>query len=131
MKFKLLNRVNHVEYEALHFICFKCGKYVHKKELCSKECIKNVNEGCHDANVIETNTVTLGNNSMKDDFGPWMLVQKDRRGRRRTKEQILEKRVDLKNKSDLRGKKSNINEIIGLRFNVITEMEGIKGMTVR
>ena len=39
-KFKLLGRTYRVEHEGLHFICFHCGKYGHRKE----KCIEHLNE---------------------------------------------------------------------------------------
>lgn len=31
----VLNYEFSVEYEGLHLICFRCGKYGHKEEMCS------------------------------------------------------------------------------------------------
>ena len=33
-KFKLLGRTYRIEYEGLHFICFNCGRYGHRKDEC-------------------------------------------------------------------------------------------------
>lgn len=35
-KFKVLSYEFSLEYEGLHLICFKCGKYVHREEVCSE-----------------------------------------------------------------------------------------------
>ncbi|KAJ7961410.1 hypothetical protein O6P43_016760 [Quillaja saponaria] len=37
----------HIEYERLHLVCFKCGRYGHYTELCSKE--DKVTNGHHEA----------------------------------------------------------------------------------
>ena len=42
-KFKLMGRIYKIEYEGVHFICFQCSKYSHKKEECPKM-LKEMNE---------------------------------------------------------------------------------------
>ena len=74
LEFKLLNKVYHVEYEGLHFICFKCGKYGHKKELGPEKCMENVYKGDQDANVRKIKIDAFGNNNMLMIFRPWMIV---------------------------------------------------------
>ncbi|XVF44396.1 hypothetical protein PTKIN_Ptkin02bG0116500 [Pterospermum kingtungense] len=34
-KFRLRRIIHRIEYEALHMICFQCGKYGHQKEDCN------------------------------------------------------------------------------------------------
>ena len=34
-KFRLRCQIQRIEYEAMHTICFQCGKYGHRRENCS------------------------------------------------------------------------------------------------
>ncbi|MCH94006.1 hypothetical protein A2U01_0014960, partial [Trifolium medium] len=80
-KFVLNKRTYAVEYEGLNLVCFSCGRYGHRKEQCM------VKEG--DTNKGKENAVTMAqekeNNPVaqkSENFGPWMLVQRNG-GRRR------------------------------------------------
>ena len=55
-------------------MCFKCGKYGHKKELCLGDCKENDNGGYNDANEVEPTTNALRNINMADDFRVWIIV---------------------------------------------------------
>ncbi|CAN1177308.1 hypothetical protein LINPERHAP2_LOCUS33030 [Linum perenne] len=34
-KYRLHRRVRRIEYEGLHEICFRCGRYDHERKVCS------------------------------------------------------------------------------------------------
>ena len=36
-KFMLKRRVDRLEYEGIHFVCFGCGMYDHRRESCPHE----------------------------------------------------------------------------------------------
>ena len=36
-KFMLKRRVGRLEYEGIHFVCFECGMYDHRRESCPHE----------------------------------------------------------------------------------------------
>lgn len=93
-----------VEYEGLHLICFKCGKYGHKGEECRPEMESSTGTSV-DAATKTTNT-TGTSNTTSSPYGPWMLSSYARRwqGHRPRQHQdhqfshspqILGRRVDI------------------------------------
>lgn len=66
-KFRLKQRIRKIEYEGLYLVCFKCGIYGHREEVCGKAA--NNNKGDNQNFEIE-NPDIVGN------FGPWMLATK-------------------------------------------------------
>nr|GMD33042.1 uncharacterized protein LOC109175269 [Ipomoea batatas] len=72
-----------IEYEGIHLVCFKCGRYGHRQEQCGKE---EVNNGDSDQQRPDGNTSRAHSNvfvqGQPEKYGAWMLVsRKDRRNR--------------------------------------------------
>lgn len=81
-KFELLNRVYNVEYEGLHLVCFECGRYGHRKELCPILMPKLDADVPKDGERVQLKPQVVSGrrtNSCEGEqnFRPWMLVQKD------------------------------------------------------
>ncbi|CAN1156360.1 hypothetical protein LINPERHAP2_LOCUS20905 [Linum perenne] len=81
-KYRLRRRVQHIEYEGLHTICFSCGCYEHTLDHCTT---KENAETAVAPDVMVANP-TFQNRSMDDprpeveeDFGPWMKVKSSNR----------------------------------------------------
>ncbi|XVF47835.1 hypothetical protein PTKIN_Ptkin03bG0142800 [Pterospermum kingtungense] len=97
-KFKLRRRIHRIKYEGIHLVCFQCGVYGHRKEICSVEKVVDQvakqNGGGGIPNELRKEATI--NAEIVDNFGPWMLVgRKSRRvGKRR----------------DLRKKHGNVHE---------------------
>uniref|UniRef100_A0A2C9W6H0 CCHC-type domain-containing protein n=1 Tax=Manihot esculenta TaxID=3983 RepID=A0A2C9W6H0_MANES len=82
-KFKLQKRIRKIEYEGLHMICFKCGRFGHVADHCPAK--------THSSNPDVPVTVTVVNDEGVDarfkdvnpkileDFGEWMMVRKERK----------------------------------------------------
>ncbi|KAK8683425.1 hypothetical protein V6N13_039486 [Hibiscus sabdariffa] len=62
-----------VEYESLPTICFTCGKYGHVSEFCPGS------SSAHEHFNPHSESATKKNDSTKEAFGPWMLVEKRQR----------------------------------------------------
>ncbi|KAH9772083.1 reverse transcriptase domain-containing protein [Citrus sinensis] len=106
-RFNLDGRIQKVEYEGLPIICYQCGKYGHSSTFClnkqtSNEINKVNSENNPQANVtVEKIGVPTVDNSSRERFGPWMVVE--RKGRARTV-------VDKENITDLeRNQRTNFN----------------------
>ncbi|XP_019155204.1 PREDICTED: uncharacterized protein LOC109152077 [Ipomoea nil] len=97
-KFTIEEEEYPIEYEDIHLICFKCGKYGHKSEACglneqaqSESTPETAGEdGCNDKESVPpqvpdvSHQKTSSKTHLKERFGPWMLVtRKDRRSTRR------------------------------------------------
>ncbi|XP_019170572.1 PREDICTED: uncharacterized protein LOC109166143 [Ipomoea nil] len=93
-KFTIEDEEYPIEYEGIHLICFKCGKYGHKFDSCGQDVQqqpKPSTESMEDDSPKEKTddnpqkpVENLQENTtkahLKDRFGPWMLVsRKDRR----------------------------------------------------
>lgn len=86
-KFELHNQIYNVEYEGLLLECFGCGRYVHKKEACPLNMPKDQPTNSMEVkNGADKSHLFFGRSNVdrekEDDFGPWMLVQRDARRRR-------------------------------------------------
>ncbi|KAK9200230.1 hypothetical protein WN944_015427 [Citrus x changshan-huyou] len=106
-RFNLDGRIQKVEYEGLPIICYQCGKYGHSSTFClnkqtSNEINKVNSENNPQANVtVEKIDVPTVDNSSRERFGPWMVVE--RKGRARTV-------VDKENITDSeRNQRTNFN----------------------
>ena len=53
-KILIRRRVNSVQYEGLHLICFSCGKFGHRKEACSKSLPRPVDQMEMEGGAIPT-----------------------------------------------------------------------------
>ncbi|KAJ1443237.1 Zinc finger, CCHC-type [Sesbania bispinosa] len=83
-RFELNGQRYKVEYEGLHLVCFKCGRYGHRR----KGCPTATGEGPKDAVVnndpmgvtpkVTADSIQVAGKEppTRDGFGPWMLVQK-------------------------------------------------------
>lgn len=69
-KFRLRNKVRKIEYEGLYLVCFKCGVYRYREEICSDG--RDADGGANVMNA-EANPENL------ESFGPWMLAAKKSR----------------------------------------------------
>ncbi|XP_061357635.1 uncharacterized protein LOC133301939 [Gastrolobium bilobum] len=85
-KFKIGERVLQVGYEGLHMICFACGMYGHRKDLCpsiggQKISVETDAPGVRDQDV-EMKEKVEEKQKVDEAFGSWMVVQKPGKGRR-------------------------------------------------
>lgn len=62
-----------VEYEGLHLICFKCGRYGHRNEECGGSMNVSV--------AVDPPPTQASKEKELDDFGPWMVATNNRRRR--------------------------------------------------
>ncbi|KAE8701816.1 hypothetical protein F3Y22_tig00110505pilonHSYRG00257 [Hibiscus syriacus] len=93
-KVRIGNRVYIIEYEGLHFICFKCGVVGHR----ATDFLANQKEN-HSTREVNRETKNQDQQEMQEDeenekiqqeekevtqdrYGPWMLVQRRQRGSR-------------------------------------------------
>ncbi|XP_015958583.1 uncharacterized protein LOC107482567 [Arachis duranensis] len=95
-----INGKNHlVEYEGLHQVCFLCGRFGHDKSSCTEkqrmnnatqknqEEAQQANSDVEGKGRIENNTENRGKKVMEgpvETYGPWILVQRNTRGRKST-----------------------------------------------
>ncbi|RYR51280.1 hypothetical protein Ahy_A06g026304 [Arachis hypogaea] len=95
-KISVMGSELNVEYKGLHQICFACGKYGHRADMCTKaptnealqpkitrevshaevESNQKRNEDQHENNAHLVSQCYSGNGQNSLDFGPWMLVKK-------------------------------------------------------
>lgn len=80
-RFEFNNHIYNVEYEGLHLVCFGCGRYGHKKEVCSLFAEKKPgNESGGNVQGEVGKQVLSGRKTelrQKDDiFGLWMIAKK-------------------------------------------------------
>ena len=67
-------RTYNVEYEGLQLIYFHCGKYGHRKEMCSKIiCTTNKNEPGREHKEVAGLELDCREPPGEEHFGPWML----------------------------------------------------------
>lgn len=86
-KFELNGRIYNVKYEGLHLVCFGCGRYGHRKVECPLLASKTPQQSGSSGPKISSKKSSLSGRSVEegageDNFGPWMIVQKDNRRRR-------------------------------------------------
>ncbi|KAL4305453.1 uncharacterized protein DS421_16g533350 [Arachis hypogaea] len=98
-RISVLGSMLNIEYEGLHLICFNCGKYGHKSELCNKAQngdefqMENIlasepegeatnqssptdNSNNHANQGAPISQQTIPNNHDPPEFGPWMIVKR-------------------------------------------------------
>ncbi|QHO20966.1 uncharacterized protein DS421_11g342530 [Arachis hypogaea] len=114
-RYMVNGKLYNIEYEGIHQICFTCGKVDHDQKNCAmgKERVEQSNDK-QDANKDQAgneayNQAQTGNNNQtkqddkeetsrkdkgkaimnqsNDNFGPWMVVQRQRRGKKESKEE--------------------------------------------
>ncbi|XP_061355713.1 uncharacterized protein LOC133300215 [Gastrolobium bilobum] len=87
-EYKLEGRLKHVEYEGLHLVCYSCGQYGHRLEMCSKKCPTENAEPSQDQNRKEqgggvdttmSQSCSSGDLAKENTYGPWMLVNRQKR----------------------------------------------------
>ncbi|KAL4303593.1 hypothetical protein GQ457_10G006750 [Hibiscus cannabinus] len=72
-------RIQKLEYEGLHHICYECGVYGHSKESCDTHRTKDKTVVTGHTNVDSNRAPESENISESNLFGPWMLVADKRR----------------------------------------------------
>ncbi|XP_061366016.1 uncharacterized protein LOC133309279 [Gastrolobium bilobum] len=82
-KFNIYGRMFQVAYEGLHMICFKCGRFGHRKDSCptiinAGEKAKDLGHGPQHATGESRKRVEIDGEA----FGSWMIVQRPIRGRK-------------------------------------------------
>ncbi|XP_061360020.1 uncharacterized protein LOC133304064 [Gastrolobium bilobum] len=86
-EYKIEGKLKQVEYERLHFVCFNCGKYGHRSENCPSKAMQVLAE-TSGTNMLENNMgedkqenrdLENTENKQEGNYGPWMLVNKQRR----------------------------------------------------
>ena len=83
-KFKLRRRIRHISYEGLHMICFGCGQYGHKHEVCpysmnkegrnDEQQVSSNNEKGRDPTVPAEDTVVRP--EVAENYGRWMVARR-------------------------------------------------------
>uniref|UniRef100_A0A6N2LZK8 CCHC-type domain-containing protein n=1 Tax=Salix viminalis TaxID=40686 RepID=A0A6N2LZK8_SALVM len=86
-KFKLRRRVRRIMYEGLHSICFHCGQYGHKQELCPQIPHENKDHSS-EKEKTEVQEVPIIRPEIMESFGSWMVAE--RRQRRPNKRTVME-----------------------------------------
>ncbi|KAG5253172.1 receptor protein [Salix suchowensis] len=83
-KFKLRRRVRRIMYEGLHSICFHCGQYGHKQELCPQIPHEN-HDDTSEKEKTDDQEVLVVRPEIMESFGSWMVAERrHRRPNRRT-----------------------------------------------
>jgi hypothetical protein len=84
--FELKGEVYKVEYEGLHMLCRRCGKFGHYVEGCPDKndtsTARLPTEDGSNGAIGEGVTANGNNKSSENEDGPWVLVQKPRRARK-------------------------------------------------
>lgn len=81
-QFELNGRTYKVEYEGLNLVCFECGHYGHRREVCP---LVTGGGDCQGASVAQEQhpQMLLPRKEVPEEtFGPWMLVQQPLRQRK-------------------------------------------------
>lgn len=68
-----------VEYEGLHCLCFRCGKYGHVETECKE---RGVEQNVMREDVVVEQSKVKHHDNKENMFGEWMAVRKDKRVRR-------------------------------------------------
>lgn len=76
---KIRRRVQHIEYEGIHVICFTCGEVGHRSERCGKTTVDMPNTPMGESSQTAESQESKGpensrSTEIKDKFGPWMVV---------------------------------------------------------
>ncbi|KAJ7953683.1 Zinc ion binding nucleic acid binding protein [Quillaja saponaria] len=79
-KYRFKGQIRKIEYEGMHQVCFSCGKYGHVID----QCMKGSNEPEANGEFTRCNTQNPGLVNIENgtSFGPWMIVQRNRRERK-------------------------------------------------
>jgi hypothetical protein len=84
--FELKGEVYKVEYEGLHMLCRRCGKFGHYVEGCPEKndtsTARLPTEDGSNGAIGEGVTANGNNKSSENEDGPWVVVQKPRRPRK-------------------------------------------------
>jgi hypothetical protein len=84
--FELKGEVYKVEYEGLHMLCRRCGKFGHYVEGCPEKndtsTARLTTEEGRNGAIVEGVIANGNNKSSEADDGPWVVVQKPRRARK-------------------------------------------------
>ncbi|PNY15775.1 hypothetical protein L195_g012478 [Trifolium pratense] len=78
--FQIKDRCYKVEYEGLHMLCLVCGTFGHYKEGCVAKTNNNASNG---EKAAETNRGEALSHASPAQEGPWRVVQKNRRPRKK------------------------------------------------
>ncbi|XP_061354602.1 uncharacterized protein LOC133299177 [Gastrolobium bilobum] len=91
-EYKIEGKIKQVEYEGLHLVCYSCGKYGHKIEACTikghqNQILKLSHENQNENKIEETSSINvqihqeakIGDHTQEGRFGPWMLVNRQKR----------------------------------------------------
>ncbi|XP_058760412.1 uncharacterized protein LOC131633741 [Vicia villosa] len=141
--FTIKGRRYKIEYEGLHLLCLKCGKFGHYKEGCQST-IKGKEVNVHDGNMKVITGGGDGNpntkavqKSLDAGDGPWQIVQKQRRGRKMSKNRrnntpggITEKNAKMVSGSRFTFLGDNECEVSGEKNIVENDRDAIKETTV-
>ncbi|XP_061374230.1 uncharacterized protein LOC133316489 [Gastrolobium bilobum] len=80
-------RYKKVEYEGLHLICYSCGKYGHRAEMCSNKVLPTDLNSDNRRMSLEKD-VSNDNQGVSQEgdenhagYGPWMVVTRSKKGR--------------------------------------------------
>lgn len=128
-QFLLDGKLQKIEYENLSTICFQCGRYGHKSDVCPEQSVNNSQGGT----IVDwVNSNLPGDSSDKplpamnpasQNFGPWMVVSRKGKGRIQKETEIVRRlnhassnhskrgsRFDALNNEDLEGEDIIISE---------------------
>ncbi|CAL1413594.1 unnamed protein product [Linum trigynum] len=118
-KYRIKRRVRRVEYEGLHTVCFKCGRYGHLEDGCTQ----SDSMGSNPEEKVPLTTSPPQKQEIRpeilEDFGPWMLAT---RTRRKTRQPLNQRKA----KDNLIKESDPDNEGHGSRFSVLESEEAEK-----
>ncbi|XP_061344093.1 uncharacterized protein LOC133290057 [Gastrolobium bilobum] len=87
-EYKLEGRLKQVKYERLPLVCYSCGQYGYRSEMCSIKSPTENDESSQSKTREEqggkivtsmATSYTNGENAKENKYGPWMLVNRQRR----------------------------------------------------
>ncbi|XVE85315.1 hypothetical protein DITRI_Ditri17bG0081800 [Diplodiscus trichospermus] len=95
-KFRLRRKVRRIEYEAMHVICFECGRYGHRKEECKKDNSNSIE--CLEMQEIQASgRHHIPDIEVTEAYGSWMLVRKQMRKKRKAMDKCMNGETKISN----------------------------------
>ena len=128
-KFRIHRKLYAVEYEGLHMICFQCGKYGHRMGVCplaNPTTAPEVSSQAKDTSPPVTNSHQENAEQLQTgNFGPWMLVQRNRSkpGANQTKNQQTVQK--LRNPKHVESAVNEGKNQSGSRYEIFADLEGM------
>lgn len=120
-KFRMRRRIWRIEYEGIHLVCFRCGKYGHKEEDYPKSREDDTDDVEGKEDTGSQNAAPIARPEVTEEFSPWMLVQ---RQRHKPRPATRRENMETTNQGFIRGKPINQEILQGSRFLAIADFTG-------